>query len=176
MPFPRASGVVFHPTSLPGPFGIGDLGAEAYRFVDFLQAAGQTYWQVLPMSPTGYGDSPYQGLSVFAGNPLLISLQRLVDLGHLPAEALAAPPPFPAAQVDFGWVIPYKSGLLDQAYKHFAAHAPAGQHAAFAQFCRDQAAWLDDVALFMALKEHYELRPWHEWEPAIARRQPAPSL
>lgn len=173
MSLPRACGVVFHPTSLPGPYGIGDLGDEAYRFVDFLHAAGQTYWQVLPMSPTGYGDSPYQGLSVFAGNPLLISLQRLVDAGHLPAEELAARPPFPAGHVDFGWVIPYKNDLLDKAFAHFDAHAPAQQRAAFAAFCSEQASWLDDVALFMALKEHYQLRPWHEWEPAIARREPS---
>lgn len=171
MTLPRASGVVFHPTALPGPYGIGDLGDEAYRFVDFLHAAGQTYWQVLPMSPTGYGDSPYQGLSVFAGNPLLISLQRLVELGHLPASALSALPSFPAGEVDFGRVIPYKNGLLDSAFDYFTAHATAEQRAAFAAFRHDNAAWLDDVALFMALKERYALRPWHEWDGAIARRE-----
>src|SRR5512136_2263170 len=100
MAFPRACGVILHPTSLPGPFGIGDLGSEAYQFIDFLAAAGQTYWQVLPMSPTGYGDSPYQGLSVFAGNPMLISPQRLAQAGHLSDSDLADVPPFPTGAVD----------------------------------------------------------------------------
>src|SRR5512137_2590600 len=106
--FPRCSGIILHPTSLPGRFGIGDLGDAAYRFVDFLVAARQTYWQVLPMSPTGYADSPYQGLSVFAGNPMLISPDRLRALGHLTDDDVASPPPFPSERVDFGWIIPYK--------------------------------------------------------------------
>ncbi len=172
MSFPRASGVVFHPTSLPGPYGIGDLADEAYRFVDFLVRAGQTYWQVLPMSPTGYGDSPYQGLSVFAGNPMLISPRRLVSEGLLPEHELADVPAFPAGSIDFGWVIAYKSELLERSFEFFAAHGSAEQRAAFSRFCSDNASWLEDVALFMALKEHYHLRPWYEWDPAIAVRQP----
>ena len=95
MRFPRCSGIVMHPTSLPGRFGIGDLGTDAYRFVDFLASAGQTYWQVLPLSPTGYGDSPYQGLSALAGNPMLISPEKLVELGHLTSADLEAMPHFP---------------------------------------------------------------------------------
>ncbi len=172
MTFPRRSGVLLHPTSLPGRFGIGDLGAIAYRFVDFLAAAGQTYWQVLPMSPTGYADSPYQGLSVFAGNPMLISPDKLAAAGHLPASGLDNVPNFPAQHVDFGWVIPYKMRLLERAFACFDREASHEQQAAFTRFCAEQAWWLDDVALFMALKEYYELRPWHEWEHGIARRQP----
>ncbi len=174
MKFPRCSGIVMHVTSLPGRFGIGDLGEEAYRFVDFLAEAGQSYWQVLPLSPTGYGDSPYQGLSAFAGNPLLISPEKLVEIGHLAASDLdpALVPPFPADRVDFGPVIRYKTGLLERAYARFCAQAPADQKEAFDRFCVEQASWLDDLALFMALKEAHGLRPWHEWEPELVTRQP----
>jgi len=172
MTFPRRSGVLLHPTSLPGRFGIGDLGDAAYAFVDFLVAAQQTYWQILPMSPTGYGDSPYQGLSVFAGNPMLISPERLLTVGHLSEADLTDVPHFPTERVDFGWVIPWKTALLERAFARFRSHAPAAQHAAFASFCREQAFWLDDLALFMALKEHHNLRPWHEWDADLVMRRP----
>ena len=172
MRFPRASGVLLHPTSLPSRHGIGDLGTEAYAFVDFLASAGQTYWQVLPLSPTGYGDSPYQGLSAFAGNPLLISLEKLVEAGHLSPADLADVPPFPQERVDFGPVIEHKNRLLDRAFAAFEAQAPDEQRAAFRRFCQDEAAWLDDFSLFMALKEAHDLRPWDEWEPEIRARQP----
>ncbi len=172
MRFPRRSGILLHPTSLPGRFGIGDLGEAAYRFVDFLAAAGQSYWQVLPLSPTGYGDSPYQGLSAFAGNPLLISPQRLVESGHLEPTDLEDCPDFPAGTVDFGPVIRLKTALLERAFERFRAHAPSDQRAAFERFCADQAAWLDDFALFMALKEAHGLRPWPEWETEVAARRP----
>jgi 4-alpha-glucanotransferase len=160
-----------HPTSLPGRFGIGDLGGAAYEFVNFLASAGQSYWQVLPLSPTGYGDSPYQGLSACAGNPMLISPEKLVEIGHLSAADLDSPS-FPADRVDFGPVIRYKMGLLERAFANFRAHAPAGQREAFARFCADQAFWLEDFALFMALKEAHDLRPWHEWEAELVTRQP----
>jgi 4-alpha-glucanotransferase len=161
-----------HPTSLPGRYGIGDLGDAAHGFVDFLAAAGQTYWQVLPLSPTGYGDSPYQGLSAFAGNPMLISPERLIELGHLSAADLADLPHFPDDRVDFGPVIYHKTRLLNRAFANFRAGAPSGQLAAFARFCQEQAAWLDDVALFMALKEAHDLRPWEDWEVALRTRRP----
>jgi 4-alpha-glucanotransferase len=172
MSFPRRSGVLLHPTSLPGRFGIGDLGPNAYRFVDFLSAAGQTYWQVLPLSPTGYGDSPYQALSAFAGNPMLINLEALVELGHLSQADLEDMPFFPDDRVDFGPVIYHRSRLLDRAFNAFQAQAPPDQQASFHAFCASQDHWLDDFALFMALKESHRLRPWHEWEPELAVRDP----
>ncbi len=173
MRFPRRSGILLHPTSLPGPSGIGDLGDAAYRFVDTLAAAGQSYWQVLPLSPTGYADSPYQGLSAFAGNPMLISPEALVAAGHLLPADLADPPPFPCQRVDYGSAIRYKTALLDRAFARFQAHALAGEREAFARFSSEQAQWLDDFALFMALKGAHALRPWYEWEPEVATRQPA---
>jgi 4-alpha-glucanotransferase len=173
MKFPRRSGILMHPTSFPGRFGIGDLGDAAYRFLDFLADAGQSYWQVLPLSPTGYGDSPYQGLSAFAGNPMLISPEKLVEAGHLTRQDLEGFPYLADDKVDFGPVIYHKTRLLHQAFANFHAQAPAHQRAAFDQFCDEQAFWLDDFALFMALKEAHHLRPWHEWEPELVRRQPA---
>ncbi|MBN1178719.1 MAG: 4-alpha-glucanotransferase, partial [Anaerolineae bacterium] len=158
--------------SLPGRFGIGDLGEQAYRFVDFMAAAGQAYWQVLPISPTGYGDSPYQGLSAFAGNPMLISPEKLVEIGHLSQADLEAVTPFPADRVDFGPVISHKTALLNRAFARFRAETPAGQRQAFARFCEEQAFWLDDFALFMALKEAHDLQPWEDWEPELRTRQP----
>lgn len=172
MRFPRRSGVILHPTSLPGRFGIGDLGEGAYRLIDFLAGAGQSYWQVLPLSPTGYGDSPYQGLSAFAGNPLLISPEKLVAVGHLTPEDLEQVPPFPADRVDYGPVIGHKTDLLERAFARFQRQASASQQADYARFCADQRAWLDDFALFMALKEAHGLRPWYEWEPELVRREP----
>ncbi len=174
MKFPRRSGILLHPTSLPGRFGIGDLGNAAYQFVDFLAAAGQSYWQVLPLSPTGYADSPYQTLSAFAGNPMLISPEKLVEIGHLSEADLEDVPAFPSERVDFGPVIRYKTGLLDRAFANFRALAPASQRDDFARFCDDQASWLDEFTLFMALKEAHHLRPWHEWGPEVATRQPEP--
>ena len=174
MRFPRRSGILLHPTSLPGRFGIGDLGDAAYRFVDFLAASGQAYWQVLPLSPTGYADSPYQTLSAFAGNPMLISPQRLVEAGHLSESDLDGVPDFPDDRVDFGPVIYHKTRLLNHAFASFRAHAPPTQRTAFARFCEAQAFWMDDFALFMALKEAHDLHPWHEWEPEVVTRQPDP--
>ena len=172
MKFPRRSGILMHPTSLPGRFGIGDLGSEAYRFLDFLAAAGQSYWQVLPLSPTGYGDSPYQGLSAFAGNPMLISPENLVEAGHLSEDDVRDPPDFRQDCVDFGPVIEYKNDLLGRAFANFQARALPEQREAFARFCEQQAYWLEDLALFMALKEEHDLQPWHKWEPGAARREP----
>ena len=172
MQFPRRSGVILHPTSLPGRFGIGDLGDAAFCFVDFLASARQTYWQVLPLSPTGYGDSPYQSPATFAGNPLLISPEKLVAVGHLSCDDLQNAPAFPTDRVDFGRVIPYKNALLNRAFENFRAHAPRAQHEAFERFCRAQAAWLDEVALFMALKQAHAWRAWHDWEPDFVARKP----
>lgn len=173
MPFPRRSGVLLHPTALPGRFGIGDLGDSAYAFADFLAAARQTYWQMLPLSPTGYGDSPYQGLSVFAGNAMLISPQRLLAAGHLVEADLAHTPPFPDDAVDFEAAVAYKNRLLDRACARFQIEASPAQRDEYEQFTRGHASWLDDFALFVALTEHYSRTPWPQWERGIARREPA---
>lgn len=175
MDFPRSAGVLLHPTSFPGPYGIGDLGDEAYRFLDFLAQSKQALWQILPLGPTGYGDSPYQSFSAFAGNPLLISPDRLVAAGYLPAGAVAEVPAFPEARVDFGPVIDYKYGLLRQAYEQFHRSGTPGQRAAFEAFAAQYADWLDDYALFMALKQKYvehEGGVWNTWPADIARRTP----
>jgi 4-alpha-glucanotransferase len=169
----RASGILLHPTSLPGPYGIGDLGPAAYQFVDFLVAAGQTYWQILPLGPTGYGDSPYQTFSAFAGNPLLISPALLVEDGLLPPTALDDAPPFPAGWVDYGPVIDYKKQLLEQAFVSFEEQAALAQRHAVERFAAAQQSWLDDFALFMALKDAHDGVPWTQWEPEVAARQPA---
>jgi 4-alpha-glucanotransferase len=171
MKFPRRSGILLHPTSLPGQFGVGDLGEAAYRFVDFLATAGQTYWQVLPLSPTGYGDSPYAGLSAFAGNPMLISPEKLVQAGHLSAADLADVPAFPDERVDFGPVIQYKNDLLGRAFAKFKARAAADQRAAFARFCAEQSYWLDEFSLFIALKDRL-VCSWNEWGTDLAQRRP----
>ncbi len=172
MLFPRASGILLHPTSLPNRFGIGDLGEAAYRFADFLAAADQTYWQVLPLGPTGYGDSPYQCFSAFAGNPLLVSPDRLVEQGLLAASALRHVPDFPPDTVDYGWVIPWKFSLLKESFQRFQSQARQEQRDAFYLFCQHQAAWLDDYALFMALKEAHGGAVWSSWERPLAMRQP----
>ncbi|ADI13740.1 4-alpha-glucanotransferase [Truepera radiovictrix] len=167
----RAAGLLLHPTSLPGGHGIGDLGAAAYRWVDFLAAAEQHLWQVLPLGPTGYGDSPYQSFSAFAGNPYLISLDKLVEAGLLAASALADAPAFPEGRVDYGQVIPFKLELLSRAFEHFRAHASPSQEASFERFCEAQRYWLDDYARFMALKDHHDGRPWNAWDEDLRTRK-----
>ncbi|HLF26178.1 MAG TPA: 4-alpha-glucanotransferase [Anaerolineae bacterium] len=172
MRFPRSSGLLLHPTSLPGRYGIGDLGAAAYRFVDFLVSAKQRLWQVLPLGPTGYGDSPYQCFSAFAGNPLLISPDRLVEDGLLIKEDVHEAPNFPAHTVDYGEVIYYKRDLLNRATQRFRSGARQALAADFEAFSREQAAWLEDFALFMALKDAHGGAMWSTWQPDIARRKP----
>lgn len=173
MSFPRSSGILLHPTSLPGPYGIGDLGDYAYRFVDLLNAAGQSYWQVLPLGPTSYGDSPYQSLSTFAGNPNLISFDRLAQAGWLTGEDLAETPHFPADRVDYGPVIEFHNRLLDRAFARFDEGAPEGHVQAFARWQQEQASWLEDFAIFVALKNENGGRPWTEWPEGVALREPA---
>ena len=174
MKFSRCSGILLHPTSLPGRLGIGDLGPEAYRFADFLAGAGQRIWQVLPLGPTGYGDSPYQCFSAFAGNPLLVGLEKLVTEGDLsPCDLTDDLPAFPDHQVDFGWVVRHRLPLLQRAARNFFARASARRREDFQMFCRQNAPWLDNFALFMALKEaHGGEAVWNKWEGDIAARQP----
>ncbi len=170
---PRTGGLLLHPTSLAGPEGIGTLGQEARAFVEFLAGAKQGIWQVLPLGPTGYGDSPYQCFSAFAGNPLLVSLAELLGKGllhkaDLKRKDLAAH----GNQVDFGAVQAHKLPLLARACAAFAASS-AGQRAAFDAFCAEESHWLDDFALFMALKAENGGKAWPEWPRAIAVREPA---
>ncbi len=166
----RSSGILLHPTSLPGRYGIGDLGEWAYRFVDYLREAGQSIWQVLPLGPTSYGDSPYQCLSAFAGNPLLISLDQLVTEGWLTEEELSDTPNFPANRVDYGVVIDYHRALLDRAFARFDETASAETRAEFTSWCELNKDWLEDFALFAALKDHHGGRPWVEWPQGEALR------
>jgi 4-alpha-glucanotransferase len=169
MPFPRSSGVLLHPSSFPSRFGIGDLGPEAYQFVDFLSAAGQYLWQILPLGPTGYGDSPYQCFSANAGNPLLISPERLRDIGLLANEDLNTLPELPLP-VDYGWVLHSKTPLLQQACHRFQQQASVSLQQDFEEFCQSKANWLDDYALFRALKEFHRGASWHTWEPRTGSR------
>jgi 4-alpha-glucanotransferase len=172
MQFGRISGVILHPTSLPSPYGIGELGSEAYRFVDYLAQAGQSMWQVLPLGPTGYGDSPYQSFSSFAGNPLLISIEKLLEEGLLEASDLKDKPDFPENEVDFGPLIQWKLPVLRKAYRRFVAEATEDQKREFERFTNQNGSWIDDYALFMALKDAHALRPWNEWEPELVSRHP----
>jgi 4-alpha-glucanotransferase len=171
MKFPRRSGILFHPTSLPGAHGVGDLGNEAYRFVDFLEQAGHKLWQVLPLNPTGYGDSPFQCFSSIAGNPLLISLDRLVEEGVLAAQDVAKRPEFPLEQVDFGTAFAFKVPLLSKAAQNFLSNT-GKERQAFENFCRANATWLNDFALFIACKNAHGGVAWPHWQKAIAQREP----
>ena len=173
-PSPRSAGVLLHPTSLPGPFGIGDLGPAAYAWVDALVQAKQQWWQILPLGPTGYGDSPYQCFSAFAGNPYLISPQLLIDEDLLDSRDVASVS-FPPGRVDYGPVIQFKIHLLQQAWDRFSKGRGQALRGPFESFTRAEASWLDDYALFMALKDAYQGRSWQEW-PAPARMRHADFL
>jgi 4-alpha-glucanotransferase len=185
MRFPRASGVLLHPTSLPGPHGSGDLGPAAFHFVDWLVGAGQKLWQILPLSGIGPGNSPYMSTSAFAGNVLLVDLAELQAQGWLGAGDLAVPlstgttgatsamsgPSDPHA-IDFGAVVPWRLEHLARSAARFAAAGTAAQRADFEAFCAEQAAWLDTYALFMALTEAHGAQDWSHWPKALALREP----
>ncbi len=170
---PRTSGLLLHVTSLPGRFGSGDLGPPAYRFVDVLARAKQGLWQVLPLVPVGEGHSPYASPSTFAGNPLLVSPEGLLEDGLLTADDLADAPAFPAGRVDFERVIPFREGLLRRAFERFEAGAAPALREAFGVFCVRHAAWLDDYALFAALKAHHGEQAWTDWPAPLAHRDAA---
>jgi 4-alpha-glucanotransferase len=169
----RLAGILLHPTSLPGRYGIGELGPETTAFLDFLAATGQRLWQVLPLGPTGYGDSPYQCFSAFAGNPLLVSLDLLRAEGLVSEKDLARAPSFPECEVDFGAVIGFKRPLLARAFGVFEKKAPAARAAAFEAFCRASESWLPDFALFMALKHANGGGAWHTWARTFVGRDPS---
>jgi 4-alpha-glucanotransferase len=171
VPGARRSGILLHPTSLPGPWGIGDLGPEAFAFLDFLEETQQSLWQVLPLGPTGYGDSPYQCFSAFAGNPLLVSLDVLEEEGHLAAADLPARAPRSEGDVDYGAVQAEKLPRLQRAFERFEKEAPPARRDEFSAFCRQESAWLDDFALFMAAKEAHGGASWNEWETALRERE-----
>ncbi len=173
MKFERASGVLLHPTSLPGPYGIGEIGPEAYRFADFLKATGQKLWQILPLGPTSYGDSPYQSPSTFAGNPLWISFDLLIKDKLLTRAQLKNFPVFPADKVDFGPVILARFAILEKVCETFDRKASALMQEEFKAFCAHNAYWLEDYALFAALKDAHGGVPWTQWGAALARREPA---
>ena len=171
----RVSGILLHPTSLPGGRGIGSLGAEAHRFAGWLADAGQALWQVLPLGPTGYGDSPYQCFSAFGGNPLLVDLDLLAEEGLLAAED-ARGPSGDEARVDYGAVIDWKLPALARAADAFREKAPPSERLMFAAFCAANAAWLDDLAHFLALKEAHGGKAWVEWDAPLAARHPEAML
>jgi len=168
----RAAGILLHPTSLPRGADIGDLGPGAFAFIDWLASARQRIWQVLPLGPTGYGNSPYQCFSAFAGNPLLISLEGLAEDGLLTDQA-ARRPSGAEGSVDFPTVIEHRRALWPQVLDRFEKAAGPQERDRFDRFCRDHAGWLDDFALFMAVKETQNQTAWTRWEPDIAQRDPA---
>jgi 4-alpha-glucanotransferase len=170
MTFKRSSGILLHPSSLPGPYGIGDLGPQAFRFIDWLASTGCKLWQVLPLGPTGYGDSPYQCFSAFAGNPYLLSPEEMLADGLLTQADLDELKDLPASRVDFGLFIPKKLALLQKAFSNFQT-SPEHLREAFDYFCADNAFWLDDFALFMALKEANGGGSWNGWPEAQRSRK-----
>lgn len=173
-PFPpdyRASGVLLHVTSLPSPYGIGDLGPTALSWLDQLHESGQGWWQALPLGPTGYGNSPYQSLSSFAGNGLLISPDDLIQEGLLTSDFER--PTFPVTTIDYDAVIPFKHWLLERVWTEFAAGSRKDLQADYEQFCHDEAHWLEDYALFRALKAKYNNAFYLEWPTDLILRTPA---
>ncbi|OYQ63962.1 4-alpha-glucanotransferase [Pseudanabaena sp. SR411] len=182
MAFQRASGILLHPTSLPSKFGIGDLGETAYQFIEFLSRSGQKLWQVLPLGPTGYGNSPYMSFSAIAGSLYLISPELLAKQHLLKEEDWADIPDFDQDRVDFAAVMPYKRKLLEIAFERFKQgyvdqdlqhhHDLYLLQEQFKKFCYEEADWLEDYVLFMALHEQNPKVLWNNWEPAIARREP----
>lgn len=170
MKFERASGILLHPTSLPSPHGIGDLGQSAYEFINFMERSGQTLWQILPLGPTGYDHSPYtMNFSAFAGNPLMVSLEKLVDEELLKADEVTPLADAPEGRVSFSKVIPHKMALLRKAFERFSDRDSTPE---LEKFSAEQGWWLEDFVLFMALLEANDGKPWSQWEPSIARREP----
>ena len=166
----RSNGILLHITSLPSPYGIGDLGPSAYRFADFLARTHQQIWQVLPLGPVGYGASPYSSPSTFAGNPLLISPERLKNAGLLTEDDLRDVPDLPDDHVDYQRAIPLKQRLLNRAFEHFEADADSGLLEAFEVYCAEQADWLSDYALYRALKDAHDGSAWTTWPEPLKLR------
>lgn len=168
----RASGILMHISSLPGRYGIGDMGKNAYEWVDFLDSAGVKYWQILPLNPIGYGNSPYQGLSAFAGNSLFIDLEDLCELQLLAKSELAQSPQFPLQKVDFQKVNFWKSGILKQAFRNFSTHKNRMLKNQYDDFITQNASWIKDYSLFMAIREEFNLVGWNNWPEELRVRNP----
>jgi 4-alpha-glucanotransferase len=172
MPFPRASGILLHPTSLASRGGIGDFGPSAYAFADFLASARQGLWQVLPLGPLGYGNSPYSSTSAFAGNPLLISLERLADRGWIDRARVDALPDG-SGPVDYPAVFHNKLPLLFEAARNFLGSAGPKARARYERFCAQNQWWLDDFVLFAGLRARFKLESWNRWPRELTHRDPA---
>ncbi len=168
----RRSGILLHPTSLPGLQPVGSLGRESYAFVDFLKASGQSVWQMLPLGPTGYGNSPYSCFSAFAGNPLLISLTALIETGELQETDLPAPVVF-SDTADFTTALKKQLPLLRLACENFRQITESPRRQSFNNFCRDQDYWLNDYAMFEAIRADQRFRDWHQWPKEIRHREPS---
>lgn len=172
--FERSSGILLHPTSLPGKYGIGSLGKEAYKFVDFLKKANQRLWQIFPLGPTGYGDSPYQCFSTFAGNPYLIDFDLLIEQNLLAEEDLKGVD-FGGNEeyIDYGAIYNQKYPLLRKAYENFKANENKELKEKLETFKAENSSWLDDYSLYISLKNHFNGLPWNEWEDDIRTRKEA---
>jgi 4-alpha-glucanotransferase len=168
----RSAGILLHPSSLPGPFGIGDFGPAIYAWIDALARARQKWWQILPLCPTAAGDSPYQSPSTFAGNINLLSPEELVKDGLIDQGDLSNVQ-FSANKVEFQHVVPFKNYLLDKAWKNFQAGRAGGLRHALDEFCHHQQSWVDDFALFCALRDSHDGTSWQDWPPELVRREPA---
>ena len=173
MPFERSSGLLLHIASLPSLGGIGDLGPAAYAFADFLAASKQRLWQVLPLGPTGYGNSPYASLSAFAGNPLLISLENLADRNWIRRARASPALPGPNGNIDHEAVSATKLPLLEEAARNFLHHHSAEEWSAFEGYCRENATWLNDWALYSVLRRKFDYASWNDWPSDIKHRDPA---
>ena len=171
MKFKRSCGILLHPTSLPSRFGIGDLGPEAYRFIDFLAKSEQKIWQILPLNYPGYGNSPYNPISAFAGNPYLISPEKLVKHGYLNSKNIEDHPGFDAHKVIFYKIIEYKDSLFKKAFQIFQDRTPHKILSDFDTFCYENAYWLDDFSLFAALREENDFRSWNTWDKDVRMRK-----
>ena len=169
----RYSGVLAHPTSFPSPYGVGDMGKEAYNFIDFLHMAGQHLWQVLPLGPCGNGNSPYQSFSVFAGQPLLISPDLLIEKKLLTREDLEPIPEFNPDKVEYTKVTEYKTGLFRKAYQNFRHTSDKDLLEEYDSFQKNNEFWLEDYCLYMAGKDYHENLPWYEWEDSLLDPTPA---
>lgn len=167
----RQSGVLLHLTSLPGDYGIGDLGEEAYRFIDFLASSGQSLWEILPLNPVGFGSCPYSSPSAFAVNPLLISPEKLLADGLLASSDLAGLKKFPPDRVNFPRVVPFKKKLLHRAWENYRSHPEIEMEVELKEFRRLHAYWLEDYVLFVSLKEAFTGKPWYQWPKELVSRQ-----